>query len=200
MSFSKLVMRPLARLILRLIGWRTEVTVPIPAKCVIVGAHHTTNADFFMTLFLLFANDLRFNWIAKDSAFRWPLGWIMRKLGGIPVVRSTRSNFVQQVVERFNTSSRFSVAIAPEGTRRESNYWKSGFYYIALGAGVPIMLGYADYARKVVGIGEQITPSGDIHADMLEIARFYEGVTPRYPHKRSIVRIQPSQDNERQQP
>ncbi|MER2599580.1 MAG: lysophospholipid acyltransferase family protein [Caldilineales bacterium] len=187
---SKFILRPLTRLILRLIGWRTEVTVPVPAKCVIVGAHHTTNMDFFMTLFLLFDTDLRFNWIAKDSAFRWPLGWVMRRLGGIPVVRSSRNNFVQQVVDRFNASSSFRVAIAPEGTRRGARYWKSGFYYIALNAGVPIMLGYADYARKVVGIGGQIIPSGNIHADMEAVARFYEAITPRFPHQRGEVRVQ----------
>jgi 1-acyl-sn-glycerol-3-phosphate acyltransferase len=116
----------------------------------------------------------------------------MRRLGGIPVVRSSRSNFVEQVVAMYNASDRLRIAISPEGTRSEAGYWKTGFYFIAQGAGVPIMLAYVDYPRKLVGIGPQLTPSGDIEADIQVLARFYADKTPRYPQRRGEVRVRPT--------
>lgn len=178
--------------IARLIGWRIDVSVPVPAKCVIVGAHHTSGSDFFVTLIFLAASGLKFRWIAKDSAFRWPFGWLMRRMGGIPVVRSSRNNFVDQVVAMFAASDRLRVAISPEGTRSDSGYWRTGFYYIALGAGVPIMLGFADYRHKVVGISSQLAPSGDIEADMAILREFYADITPRYPRRQGEVRLRPA--------
>ncbi len=181
----------IALAVARLVGWQIEVPPSIPAKCVIVGAHHTSGSDFFVTMLYLFASNLRFRWIAKDTAFRWPFGWLMRRLGGIPVVRSSRSNFVEQLVAAYNATDQLRVAISPEGTRSEANYWKTGFYYIALGAGVPIMLAYADYRRKAVGIGVQLMPSGDIEADLPVLVEFYADVTPRYPERQGEVRLRP---------
>lgn len=177
--------------IARLIGWKIEVPAAVPAKCVIVGAHHTSGSDFFITLLYLFASNLRFRWIAKDSAFRWPFGWLMRRLGGIPVTRATRNNFVEQVVTMYKHTDQLRIAIAPEGTRSDAHYWKTGFYYIALGASVPLVLGYADYRRKVVGIGAELIPSGDIEADMAILREFFADKTPRYPERQSEVRLRP---------
>ena len=183
----------IALAVARLLGWRIETPPVVPDKCVIVGAHHTSGSDFFITLIFRFASGLGFRWIAKDSAFRWPFGRLMRRLGGIAVVRKSRSNFVDQIVVAFNDTDRLRIAIAPEGTRSGSHYWHTGFYYIALGAGVPIMLGYADYKRKIVGIGPQpLIPSGDIEADMPLLAEFYADVSPRYPHRRGEVRLRPA--------
>jgi 1-acyl-sn-glycerol-3-phosphate acyltransferase len=179
--------------IARLLGWRIEVPSSVPAKCILVGAHHTSGSDFFVTMLYLFASNLRFRWIAKDTAFRWPFGWLMRRLGGIPVVRSVRSNFVDQIVSLYNASDRLRIAISPEGTRSEAGYWKTGFYYIAQGAGVPILLAYVDYPRKLVGIGPQVTPSGDIEADMQILAHFYADKTPRYPERSGEVRVRPTE-------
>jgi 1-acyl-sn-glycerol-3-phosphate acyltransferase len=175
----------------RLLGWQIEVPPSVPAKCLIIGAHHTSGSDFFVTMLYLFASNLRFRWIAKDTAFRWPVGWLMRRLGGIPVIRSARSNFVEQIVALYDASDRLRVAISPEGTRSEAGYWKTGFYYIAQGAGVPILLGYVDYPRKLVGIGPQVTPSGDIEADVQILAQFYADKTPRYPERSGEVRVRP---------
>jgi 1-acyl-sn-glycerol-3-phosphate acyltransferase len=175
----------------RVLGWQIEVPPSVPPKCLIIGAHHTSGSDFFVTMLYLFASNLRFRWIAKDTAFRWPVGWLMRRLGGIPVVRSTRSNFVDQIVALYNASDRLRIAISPEGTRSEAGYWKTGFYYIAQGAGVPILLGYVDYPRKLVGIGPQVMPSGNIEADVQILARFYADKTPRHPQRRGEVRVQP---------
>lgn len=190
-SARKPLTQHIALALARLLGWQIEVPPAVPAKCLIVGAHHTSGSDFFVTLLYLFASNLRFRWIAKDSAFRWPFGWLMRRLGGIPVVRSARSNFVDQIVALYDASDRLRIAISPEGTRSEAGYWKTGFYYIAQGAGVPILLGYVDYPRKLVGIGPQVTPSGDIDADMQVLAGFYADKTPRYPQRSGQVRVRP---------
>lgn len=173
------------------LGWRLEIPPSVPERCVIVGAYHTSGSDFFVTLLYRFAANLRFRWIAKDSAFRWPFGWLMRRLGGIPVARSSRHNFVDQAIAMFGAAEPLRIAISPEGTRSEAGYWRTGFYYIALGAGVPLLLGYADYRRKVVGIGSQLIPCGDIEADMQVLAAFYADVTPRYPERRGAVRLRP---------
>jgi len=192
-SSRKPLSQHVALAIARLLGWQIEISPSVPHKCVIVGAHHTSGSDFFVTMLYLFASNLRFRWIAKDTAFRWPFGWLMRRLGGIPVVRSSRSNFVDQVVAMYNASDHLRIAISPEGTRSEAGYWKTGFYYIALGAGVPIALSYVDYPRKLVGIGAQFLPGGDIQADMQILAEFYADKTPRYPQRQGEVRLRPSE-------
>jgi len=186
---GKPLTQSVALAITRLIGWRIDVPLTVPDKCVIIGAHHTSGSDFFIALLGLFASNLRFRWVAKDSAFRWPFGWLMRRLGGIPVNRSSRGNFVAQVVDAYHATDFLRIVIAPEGTRSEAGHWKTGFYYIAQGAGVPIMLGYADYQRKVMGIGGRLDPSGDIEADMQMLAGFYANVIPRYPQRRGEVRL-----------
>lgn len=181
----------LAMAALRLKSWRLEVNMPTAPKFVLVGAPHTSSMDLFYALLLAHGTGIKMHWIGKDSLFRWPLGRAMRWLGGIPVKRDARQNFVTQMVNVFNQAERLVVAIAPEGTRGRADHWKTGFYYIAQGAGVPIALGFVDYKEKVVGIGPTIVPSGDIHADFAKIKAFYGGKTGRYPHKQGEARIQP---------
>jgi 1-acyl-sn-glycerol-3-phosphate acyltransferase len=158
---------------------------------VIIGAHHTSNWDFFAALALKFSANLKINFLMKDSLFGGPLGWMMSKLGGIPVNRSTRANLVEQLTERFKQSETLRIALSPEGTRRQTSHWKTGFYYIALGANVPIVMGYADYVRKVVGLGPLLHPSGDIQSDFNLIRAFYANIIPRYPHKASQMALLP---------
>lgn len=105
----------------------------------------------------------------------------MRGLDGIPVDRRSKNNSVGSIVEAFNQHERFVVVIAPEGTRSKSEYWRTGFYYIALGAGVPIALGFVDYQGKVLGIGPCVYPSGNIQADFIQVQEFYTGKTGKYP-------------------
>lgn len=175
--------------VMSLIGWRVQIDRPLPDRCLIIGAHHTSGSDLLLTLLLMLAANLRFQWIAKDSAFRGLLGPPMRLLGGVPVTRGAASNFVGQVVDAFGRAERLQIAILPEGTRGRTSHWKTGFYYIALGAGVPIIMGYADYRRKVVGLGPQLEPSGDIEADFQVLAQFYQGITARYPARQGEVRL-----------
>lgn len=181
--------RLLARAFLRLIAWRVGVNLPESPKYVLVGAPHTSGWDLLLALLFMQAAGIKLHWIGKDSLFRWPLGGAMRWLGGIPVDRRRRSNFVDQVVEVFDRSEDFVVAIAPEGTRSKSDYWKTGFYYIALGAGVPIALGYIDSREKTVGIGPSLTPSGDLQADFALIKKFYAGKQGVRPDLQGEVKL-----------
>lgn len=186
-SFSQI----LARAILRLKSWRLDVNLPVERKYVLVGAPHTSNWDFLYTMLLKYATGIKLHWIGKDTLFRGPMGSVMRALGGIPVKRHSNNNFVQQIVDTFNRVEELVVAISPEGTRSNTKYWRTGFYYIALGAGVPIALGFVDYREKVVGIGPALIPSGDIRADFNDIKEFYAGKTGKYPDKQGAIEIRP---------
>ena len=179
----------LAMALLRLKSWRLEVNMPATSKFVLVGAPHTSKLDLFYALLLAHGTSMKMHWIGKDSLFHWPFGGALRWLGGIPVKRNSSQNFVNQIVDVFNRLEKLVVAIAPEGTRGRAEYWKTGFYYIALGAGVPIALGFVDYKDKVVGIGPTIYPSGDIHADFVQIKAFYEGKMGRHPELQGETRI-----------
>jgi len=181
----------LATATLRLKSWKLDVNMPTAPKFVLVGAPHTSGLDLFYALMLAHGTGIKMHWIGKDSLFRWPVGGAMRWLGGIPVKRNSSQNFVNQIVDVFNRLEKLVVAIAPEGTRGRADYWKTGFYYIALGAKVPIALGFVDYKDKVVGIGPTIYPSGDIHADFVQIKAFYDGKTGHYPELQGEARIRP---------
>jgi 1-acyl-sn-glycerol-3-phosphate acyltransferase len=183
---------------LRLLGWRIEGEVPAVPKCVMIAAPHTSNWDFPYTLMIAFALRLKIYWMGKDSLFPPVAGAVMRWLGGIPVDRSKAGNMVEGTIDAFDRSESLTVLVPPEGTRGTVTHWRTGFYYIALGAHVPIALGFLDFKRKAGGIGGLFTPSGDIDVDMAEIRRFYAGITGRRPQHFSADYIQtdkrPGQD------
>jgi 1-acyl-sn-glycerol-3-phosphate acyltransferase len=181
----------LAKIVLKTIGWQVVGNFPDIPKFVLVGAPHTSNWDFLLAMLLMYASGVRFNWIGKASLFRPPYGGFFRRLGGVPVWRERRNNFVSQIVEAFERSKRLIIAIAPEGTRSKIPYWKTGFYYMALGAKVPLVLGFIDYGRRQVGVGPLFKPSGDIRADFACLRDFYADKTGLYPEKQSAVAISP---------
>jgi 1-acyl-sn-glycerol-3-phosphate acyltransferase len=177
------------RAIAALAGWRVDVPHPPPARCVIIGAPHTSNWDLALTLLFRLVSGFKLRWIGKHTLFSGPAGALFRALGGIPVDRRARGNFVEQMVSAFRAHESLQVAIVPEGTRRKAPYWKTGFYYIALGAGVPIVLGYADYRRRVVGLGPTIQPTGDIEADFESIRAFYAGIVGKHPERQGVIQL-----------
>jgi 1-acyl-sn-glycerol-3-phosphate acyltransferase len=179
----------LARALLKLFGWRVEGTAPDLPKYVLVVAPHTSNWDFLVMLALAVALRIKVTWMGKHTLFRPPLGWLMRRLGGLPINRTASHNVVAQAVESFRTSDRLVLAILPEGTRKRTAYWKSGFYHIARGADVPIVLGFADYKRKRGGIGRVFMPSGDIDADMVIIRDFYSGIVGKRPEQFGPIQL-----------
>lgn len=174
-------MRALSRVIMRASGWRTEGMTPdeIAAypKFILIAAPHTSNWDFPVTLMVCFVLRLRVYWMAKASLFAWPIRWLSRWLGGIPIDRSASNNTVQNTIAAFGARERLAIIVAPEGTRGKVTHWKTGFYHMAHGAGVPIALAYLDFKHKTGGIGRMFMPTGDIAADMAEIQQFYSGIT-----------------------
>lgn len=181
--------------ILKLIGWKIMGEFPEIPRYVLIGAPHTSNWDFPIAMLWMFASGVRFNWIGKESLFKGPLGSLFYRLGGIPVKRDRSHNFVEQIVTVFNRSERLIVAITPEGTRSKSPYWKSGFYYMAVGAGVPIVLGFIDFGRKEIGIGPMIEPCGDIKVDFADIREFYSQKSGLHPQKQGAIALRPAANN-----
>lgn len=171
----------LAGRILALFGWRTEGELPNIAKYVVIAAPHTSNWDFPITILVAMRFKIRINFMMKDEMFRPLYGWFFRWLGGIPINRRSRNNVVEQSIQQFRERSRMVLVIPPEGTRSVTKRWRTGFYYIAHGANVPILLGFLDFRRKVGGFGPLIYPSGDIVADMVAIRDFYSGIAGKYP-------------------
>ncbi len=169
------VLRGLSLAILKLPGWRVEGHFPADCpKCVLIAAPHTSNWDLPNTLMAGFALRANLYWMGKRSIFRPPFGAFMRWLGGIAVNREKSNNLVAASVEAIRAArGSLQLVVPPEGTRSKVRYWKTGFYYIAHGAGVPIVLSYMDYARKVSGIGPVFHPTGDIERDMATIKAFY---------------------------
>lgn len=184
----------ISRFVLRMLGWRIVGTFPDFAKYVVIGAPHTTNWDFFYMLLLKGATRTNLKWVGKDSLFRQPIGGIMRWLGGIPVNRRASQKFVDQVVALYNENENLIIAISPEGTRSKTNVWKSGFYYMAFGAGVPIVLVAIDYAHKMLEIGPAIVPSGEIRTDFEIIQRFYTNRIGKHPERQGRVELRPDDD------
>ena len=169
------VLRVLSAAFLRAKGWTLQGQLPADQpKCVLIAAPHTSNWDLPYTLMVAFALRVDIYWMGKRSLFRWPFGALMRWLGGIPVDRSTSSNLVAASAQALRAADgRIALVVPPEGTRSKTRHWKSGFYWIAHAAGVPIVMAYMDYPRRLSGLGPVFTPSGDIEADMVQIKAYY---------------------------
>lgn len=180
-------MKWLARFYLWIIGWKTGSVLPASVeKCVLVAAPHTSNMDYPIALATLYAAGVRVRFLAKQSLFRFPVGIIMRLTGGLPVDRSKHTNMVEAMIDMFRHKEKLVLMIPVEGTRGYVKEWKSGFYYTALGAGVPIALGYLDYKNKIAGFGELFYPTGDYQQDLQVIQKYYRQFTARYPEKSSL--------------
>ena len=171
----------LGKLFLRVRGWRVEGRLPAGTKAVAIAAPHTSNWDLPLMLAVSYVLGVKPSWLGKRQLFVGPLGWLLRRLGGIPVDRARRTNLVEQVTAYFATVDQLFLVIPPSGTRKRATHWKSGFYHIARGAQVPIICAFLDYRRKVGGVGPTVVPSGDVRADMRIIRDFYAQVTGKHP-------------------
>lgn len=160
---------------LKLTGWKLDGALPAEqGKCVLIAAPHTSNWDLPYTLMVAFALRLNIYWMGKRQIFNWPFGALMRWLGGIPVNREQSSNLVAASAAALRAADGpVQLIVPPEGTRSKTRYWKTGFYWIAHEARVPIVLAYMDYERKLSGLGPVFQPTGDVEADMAAIKRFY---------------------------
>ncbi|MBR6489246.1 MAG: 1-acyl-sn-glycerol-3-phosphate acyltransferase [Muribaculaceae bacterium] len=166
-------------------GWKFVVNIPDVKKCVICVAPHTSNWDFIMGELASRSVGMKARFLMKDAWFFFPLKYLLRALGGIPVSRDHRTNVTGGVIDSFNRCEKLAVAVTPEGTRSLNPHWHKGFLYIARDANVPIVLGYFNYDEKIVCLDRIFAPSDDVDADMLAIKRYYDsvGCKGKYPEK-----------------
>ena len=177
----------LARTIMRLVGWRVTGKLPDLPKFIMIGAPHTSNWDFILFLGVIFTLRADVRFMGKIELFRPPHGWFFRYCGGVPVDRKKSTGLVDQMVDAANQAERFILTIAPEGTRHHVAEWKRGFYHIAKGAGIPIVMAVVDGKHKEVRIGQVFQPTDDIEADMKSIQGYFEGVVGINPRRKYIT-------------
>ncbi len=179
------VMRALTGVFLKVTGWRAKSELPADVtRTVMIGAPHTSNWDMPYMLSVMLALRMDVYWMGKASLFRFPLGTVMKLMGGIPVNRGKSENVVATSIEALkNAKGALHLALSPEGTRARVTQWKTGFYYIATGAGVPILLGYLDYGNKVGGFGPLFHPTGDLEADLVTIKAYYAPIKGKNPNQ-----------------
>lgn len=159
----------------RLIGWKIVGEKPADDKCVLIAAPHTSNWDFPTMMVAAFVLGMDVHWMGKHTLFpKGPLGTIMRWFGGIAIDRREARNTVEQMVAQYKKREQLLVLITPEGTRTRVDNWKAGFYHIAVGAGVPIYLGFVDTKTKQAGIMQAFYPTGDYQQDLPAIMQFYK--------------------------
>jgi 1-acyl-sn-glycerol-3-phosphate acyltransferase len=165
----------------KVMGWTFEGPMPRVSKCVFAVVPHTHWMDFFVGLMIRELIGVQINFIGKKSLFEGPLGWFFVKAGGAPVDRSKRSDTVEAIADLFREREEFRLALAPEGTRKKVDTWKTGFYYIAVAAEVPIILVAFDYGTKTVRFSEPMYPSGDYEKDSIAYREFFKGVVGKVP-------------------
>jgi len=181
-------MRNIARFIFWLMRWEVDDTTPEGVdKCVIVVGPHTSNWDFFIGRLAFMRYGVTGRYLIKKEAFVPVVGWFLRKIGGIPVDRSKKTNLTEEAVKLFNDNDSMYMVFTPEGTRERNDNWKKGFYYIALGAKVPIYICYFDFKNKKGGFHSAIMPSGDVDADILKIKTVMAQFEGKYPEKGVFV-------------
>lgn len=170
-------------LLFKVLGFRVNVRETIPDKFVIALAPHTSNWDFIIGNLYSRAMNIPCQFLMKKEWFIWPMGYIMKGLGGIPIDRSKRTRVTEQIAQTARQKDVFHLCITPEGTRKRNSEWKKGFYYIALMADLPILLYGLDYKRKLIECTKTFIPSGNIESDMVEIKSYFQDYQGKHPKK-----------------
>jgi 1-acyl-sn-glycerol-3-phosphate acyltransferase len=194
---KRLVRYWIGKSFLAALGWEIEGEKPADKKYVMIAAPHTSNWDLPLMLAIGYVLDVRVSWMGKHTLFKPPFGGFFKWLGGVPVDRRSRQDLVQQMVDIFAEREELALAVPPEGTRSRTKYWKSGFYYIAKGANVPIALGFLDFKRRVGGFGPMVMPSDDIEADIEKIRAFYATITAKFPEDFENIKFRPVEERAR---
>jgi len=167
--------------IFKTLGWSSSMKEKLEPKCVICVAPHTSNWDFVIGMLFCKSIGGKPHFLIKKSWFFFPVKYLLKAIGGFPVNRKKKTSLTEQMAEEFEKRTYFQLAIAPEGTRKKNPVWKSGFYYIAWKAQVPIALAYLDYAKKIIGIIENFIPSGDVQGDIEKIKQLYKNISGKHP-------------------
>jgi len=181
--------RRFARWLLRMAGCRMEGTRPEHERYVLIAAPHTSNWDFPLMLMFAAAFDIKVTWMAKHSLFFPPLGWMLRAMGGMPIIRHENRNVVASMVDVFNGADQLVLVVPTEGTRERVEHWKSGFYHIARQADLPIVPSFLDFGQKRGGFGPAMRPTGNVGEDMQYFRDFYAGMQGKFPDKFGPIRL-----------
>lgn len=179
------------RFVLSLFGWRVVRNLPPTKKFVMVGAWHTSNWDFPLAVLAMGGLGVKLNFIGKQSLVSGPFGWFMKWLGVIGVDRATTKNFTQKIAELYKTRDELRIVVPAEGTRSKAEYWRTGFYYIALEAKVPIAFAFIDAATKTIGVDGYFMPSGNRDEDLQKVIDFYKDKRGLKPHKQAEIKFRP---------
>lgn len=168
-------MKAFARFILSIIlGWKMDELPTDIKKYVIIAAPHTSWVDFPIAMLYRVATGVMVHYVGKDSLFKGPFGFLFRKLGGFPVDRSSNNNTVDYIVSKFNASENFKLGLSPEGTRKKVDKWKTGFYFIAKGAGVPVVMATLDFGNKYIKVSEPFYPTSNKDRDFEFMRGFFK--------------------------
>jgi 1-acyl-sn-glycerol-3-phosphate acyltransferase len=175
--------------IFNLLGWKMQGDIPAHIdKCVVIVAPHTSNFDYIFGIVASFKVRLPVRYLIKEEWLkRFAIGGLLKRWGALGIARSQRNKMVDQMADLLNANERIALAFPPEGTRKLAKKWKTGFYYVALKAEVPVVMCAMDYRKKAVTIGEYFIPTGDYEKDMNIVREFYKDVTAMYPHKFSLA-------------
>lgn len=173
-------------LLYKVCGWTKEVSVSHPKKYIICLAPHTSNWDFVLGQLYSYVDGVKINFLMKKEWFFFPLGALFRRLGGIPVNRQKKGSMTDALAETAQQSEVFRLCVTPEGTRKSNPEWKKGFYYIALKAGLPILLYGVDYERKLIQCTKVVVPTGDIDREMAEIKEYFKNFKGKHPEQFAI--------------
>ena len=176
----------LAARILKWAGWSVEITVPDYPKAIICVAPHTSNWDFIVGELAIRSVGRKAGFMMKSSWFFFPLGPIFRALGGIPVDRSRKTSLTEQMAQRFNEREQFLLTITPEGTRKANPEWKKGFYYIAKGAHVPVLLMGFDFPTRTLSITRELNMSQDVEECIREMKEHFKQYRGKHPKKFAV--------------
>lgn len=178
-----------SRWLLARLGWTLVGQRPAPLHTVMIASPHTTNWDFPMALLINWSLDLRMRWLGKQELFGPGAGWLLRRLGGIPIDRAAAGAVVGDLIDLFPEGERMTIVVPVSGTRKHTDHWKSGFYRIARGAGVPVVPAFVDYTARTCGTGDPIELTGDVTTDMDRFRAFYDGIEGKYPANDGPVRL-----------
>ena len=181
-------------LLYKRLGWSLDISVELPDKCIFCVAPHTSNWDFIIGELYIRSIGKTANFLMKREWFFWPLGILLKRIGGIPVERSHKTSLTDQLAERAAQENTFRLAVTPEGTRSKVTIWKRGFYFIALKAQIPILLYTIDYKKKRIVCHKSIMPTGDVDADMRDIMNYYRPFADnaKFPEKFAVEEITPN--------
>jgi 1-acyl-sn-glycerol-3-phosphate acyltransferase len=189
------MLKLISSVFLKIMGWRINYNGLNPAdfsRCVMLASPHTSNWDFPIARATFFMMNIPVRYTVKKSLTQFPIGLFMNPLGAIAINRAPkkegeeRQSMVEAMTDLFEGRTELVVLVTPEGTRSKVEKWKTGFYHVAKGAGVPIALGYLDYKKKEAGVGKIIHLSGDMNADMKQVMDFYRNISPKYPELFSV--------------